>query len=126
MLSCAFSPDASPLITGDMEGYVRVCVCVYVCMCVYTCTCTMHVKVCVCVYTCMCYTMKLATLMKEALQHFTSYAMGSASKESLLHEPIDNRLPRGSFNGRPRQELDKHPVCVPTALMNEALQCFDR
>ena len=45
--------------------------------------------------------------MKEALQRFAAYAMGSASKERLLYGPVDNRLLRGSFNryGCPRPEL---------------------
>ena len=33
--------------------------------------------------------------------------MGSANKENLLYGLVNNRLSRGSFNGRPRQELDK-------------------
>ena len=68
--------------------------------------------------------------MKEVLQCFVAYATGSTSKERLLYRLVDNRLPRGSFNGRPRPELDKHPVTVsmvvPTALMKEALQRFAR
>ena len=60
--------------------------------------------------------------MKEALQRFTAYATGSTSKERLLYRPIDNRLLCGSFNTRPRPELDEHPVqlCFASAVVEEA------
>ena len=53
--------------------------------------------------------------MKEALEHFAAYTMGSASKERLLYGP--NHLLHGSFNSRPRPELNKHSVS--TALFQQ-------
>ena len=54
---------------------------------------------------------------------------GSASKEHLLYGLVDNRLSRGSFNGRPRPELDNDfpsrvRQCSAAESMKEALQCI--
>ena len=54
---------------------------------------------------------------------------GSANKEYLLYGLVDDHLSRGSFNGRPRPELDKDFLssirqCSAAALMKEVLQHF--
>ena len=59
------------------------------------------------------------------------YGMGSASKERYLHVLVDNRLPRGSFDGRPpRAKINiscQEYSCVATVLMKRhcsaSLEC---